>query len=285
MAINLHPIFDPDSEFRRFLHNSLAADGGQSTVRQYFEMLRRRQLREAWQYVDPPAPQEWGLGVEVDRAIHQQLLISRKQARQTPTASLYLHAAGGGRQPALLIYDLNAVPIQALVPQPLRKPESLFSGIGKSRVEIDTFGMGVGGLPANRECLAIILKPSILERLSVLVTPRDKSEEDAVSTFLSGKGKCPTRVADDDKEVVGIVSAMLDAATLEPVGTERIPNLRADVVNLQLSLTPVFTACTRTTNRAGEFQVSIPLDRPSPISELGTYVLICLGPDKSNTAT
>jgi len=173
----IHPFFCSSSPYRLRTQGGMWADGGEETVRQFFERMRRRELRSQWQYARPEQPQDWlnekdEAAVKANQAIHDYLTA---EDATVPQERVYEPARGGpaGYQPLCFTYELSGNQAQQIGAPRAGPPNSLFPGLGQPVLPAATrFPVAIPSDHSGAHCLALFLDESMLLRLGELLELR-----------------------------------------------------------------------------------------------------------------
>jgi hypothetical protein len=262
-SAQVHPFFDPRSTYRLLTQDSFWADGGQRSVRAFFERLRRRALEER-QLLVPSRSPEWEGSPNANRVVRDYRSAVRRSANAAEKGNLEkarrAHLAGmaparcapGGPCPVLLTFDLK-LPVQAR--GRLTEPSWLFPGIGEQEPpEIRHFPFKQTGLEPDRRCLVLLLEEEVLDRLQ---------------KNLSQPANVPA-AAESPEDI--IYRALAEAAPSRPDTearrrADRLQEVWACVEGLEL-----------TTDKNGWLKGQVDLIRPSRLDPR-TRVVLCLGPE------
>jgi hypothetical protein len=279
-----HPLFDELSEYRFATRASVWHDDGEDSVREFFRWRARDRQRFQLGWQD-----DWGLGEELGAAVRKLLEASGQGVAQRAVSSGSDSVGATGREilktkeqyalaadrahgtPALLQFDV-AEPVRLDPPKVRREPFFLFPGVG---VE-DTgslrreFPLNVPGLPTGRRWIAMILEHESVENLAGALADRDAAAERARSA--EGTLLCKQPITTEDEAIRTIANA-LRYETLVP--DESWLKRHASRVSLLLSLAPALQGVT---NDEGRAQKTVSLDTDCPGPDLGTWVVLCVGP-------
>ncbi|SRR6266545_2115624 len=164
----VHPLFDANSRYRKGCELSVWSDGGEGSIRRFFEALRLAFLDARW---DKDKVDDWGQGDEINQEIHEyrrrvQAVSDRVGRRTEAEVQERVLAGVGDMAPGRPLATPGFFLIDLSVPRPdkprlQRGPVWAVTGmdpsVRKQIPRIPQFSVKIPELPDGRRCMLLLL--------------------------------------------------------------------------------------------------------------------------------
>lgn len=287
-----HPLFSKESLYGGMTEESLWLDDGVTRIRDFFEVLRCEDLREAWRDGDfPEHPQDWGMGDKLDAEYHEYLLGKHRRSGDSisneevarPIGALR-GAPGDEPAPVLAIFDLRSGECHVSKDERTHR----FSGSG-NRIPgryIKSFEVDIPltALHENRPlestsvCRFVILRPHVIGMLGEMLDADvnrfgpDGDLKDGVED-LQG-----VDIRNHDQSIDVIKRLVSDRSLLDPASGHGASHRRALWLSTVLGLASGLQGAPMVDGPQRYFEKQVPLKQGSPTLEGLTLGVLFIGP-------